>query len=140
MELVAYPRILFLDEPTSGLDSSASCHVVDCLSKMRKLGMTIISVIHQPAYSAFSMFTHCLLLAPGGKTTYLGPTEGVLEYFLRLGYRYPAGDNVADWMLSVVAGNLPRISQDDKHDENPESSTPDFFRDQWIQVRRVCYT
>jgi ABC-type multidrug transport system ATPase subunit len=87
MELVAYPRILFLDEPTTGLDAAAATKVIHCLNKMKKLGITIIAVLNEPVDSAFRLFSDCLLLAPGGKTSYLGQTDGVLEYFMRLGYR-----------------------------------------------------
>lgn len=79
MELVAQPRVLFLDEPTSGLDSSGSMQVARCLSKLKDLGITVICVIHQPRYSIFTTFTHCVLLAPGGKTVYLGPTIEIHE-------------------------------------------------------------
>ncbi|CAD7971921.1 unnamed protein product [Amoebophrya sp. A120] len=74
LELVSYPRVLFLDEPTSGLDSTAALEVARCLAKLGELGITTICVIHQPRFSVFELFTHLVLLAPGGKLVYSGPT------------------------------------------------------------------
>ena len=62
LELVAYPRVLFLDEPTSGLDSAAAYSVVQCLSRLKDLGITVVAVIHQPSYAVFSCFTDLVLL------------------------------------------------------------------------------
>jgi len=109
MELVAYPKILFLDEPTSGLDSAAASMTANCLKKMTDLGINIVCVIHQPRYSVFTTFTHVLLLAPGGKQVYLGSTNTIHEYFIRLGFEFKTGENVADWIIDVVSGCCPRL-------------------------------
>ena len=104
MELVAYPRVLFLDEPTSGLDSAASLQVARCLQRMRSLGITVVCVIHQPRWSVFRCFSHCLLLARGGRTAYLGPTGAAQAYFEALGFDLPTGENVADWFIDILSG------------------------------------
>ena len=41
------------------------------------MGMLISAVIHQPRYSVFILFDELLLLAKGGLTAYMGPTEQV---------------------------------------------------------------
>ncbi len=33
---------------------------------------------------------------------YCGNTMGVHEYFTRLGFTCPAGENIADWILDIV--------------------------------------
>lgn len=66
-------------------------------------------MIHQPRYSVFTTFTHVLLLAPGGKQVYLGPTKTVHEYFIRLGFEFKIGENVADWIIDIVSGNCSRL-------------------------------
>ncbi|KAJ3321189.1 hypothetical protein HDV06_004532 [Boothiomyces sp. JEL0866] len=48
IELVSIPLCLFLDEPTSGLDSVGALEVVDILSRITKMGITVVAVIHQP--------------------------------------------------------------------------------------------
>ena len=35
--------------------------------ELRRSGLTIVCVIHQPRYTVFSEFTHVLLLGAGGK-------------------------------------------------------------------------
>ena len=112
MELVVYPRVLFLDEPTSGLDSAASLQVARCLQRMRGLGITVVTVIHQPRCSVFKCFSHCLLLAKGGRTVYLGPTGGIQPYFESLGFTLPSGENVADWFIDIVSGQSARKMED----------------------------
>eukprot|EP00798_Chlamydomonas_sp_ICE-L_P010289 gene10289-8212_t len=56
LELVSQPTVLFLDEPTSGLDSTASSDILKSLSDMAGLGMTVVSVIHQPRFSSYMLF------------------------------------------------------------------------------------
>ena len=73
-------------------------------------GITSICVIHQPRFSVFNCFSQLLLLAPGGKMVYLDKTSEVQEYLIRLGFKYPLGENTADWMLDVVAGTCQRFS------------------------------
>ena len=118
MELVVYPRVLFLDEPTSGLDSAASLQVARCLQRMRSLGITVVTVIHQPRFSVFKCFSHCLLLAKGGKTVYMGPTETIQTYFEKIGFTIPFGENVADWFIDIVSGQSARRLPDGSVDRD----------------------
>jgi ABC-type multidrug transport system ATPase subunit len=126
MELVAYPRVLFLDEPTSGLDSAASLQVARCLQRMRGLGITVVTVIHQPRYSVFRCFSHCLLLAKGGRTAFLGPTGAIHGYFEQCGFELPKGENVADWFIDIVSGQSVRKNPDGSVDRDflPENDLP----------------
>lgn len=135
LELVAYPRVLFLDEPTTGLDSSASGQVAKCLARLRALGMTVICVIHQPRFSVFRTFNDVLLLGKGGRTVYIGPTGEIQEYMMRLGFSLPPGENVADWFIDVVCGQILRMRGDgslvDKFDPS------DLFAEwKWEQAAR----
>ncbi len=72
---MADPSLLFLDEPTSGLDSTTSFDLVFALKAMAKKGANIITVLHQPSFPLYQMFTHVLLLGKGGVTVYLGPSQ-----------------------------------------------------------------
>jgi ABC-type multidrug transport system ATPase subunit len=80
LELVADPTILFLDEPTSGLDATASFEILEALRSLSRLGMTVVTVIHQPRFSIFSMFDTVLLLGVGGRTVFCGPAEYAIGY------------------------------------------------------------
>ena len=82
IEVASDPTILFLDEPTSGLDSASSVEILSALKRLTGLGVTIITVIHQPRFSIFKMFDSVLLLGLGGRTVYLGPSDHALPYKL----------------------------------------------------------
>jgi hypothetical protein len=56
------------------------------LKKIASLGVTVVSVLHQPRYEIFEKFDDLLLIAPGGRTAYLGPQSEVVSYFQQLGY------------------------------------------------------
>eukprot|EP00392_Amoebophrya_sp_AT5.2_P006901 g6913.t1 len=103
VEMVAKPRILFLDEPTSGLDASASLKVVQCLRRLRSLNITVICIIHQPRQSVFLLFDQLLLLAKG-EPCFLGKPFEAVEFFMRLGFPFSQGENIADWLLDVLEG------------------------------------
>jgi len=108
LELTAAPRILFMDEPTSGLDGAAALQLARCISKLGTAGITVVCVIHQPRFAVFSAFTHLLLLGKGGQAVYCGETAGMRPYLESIGFRYPEGENVADWMIDVVSGESDR--------------------------------
>jgi ABC-type multidrug transport system ATPase subunit len=131
MELVAYPRVLFLDEPTSGLDSAASLQVARCLQRMRSLGITVVTVIHQPRWSVFRCFSHCLLLAKGGRTAYLGPTGLIQGYFEQNGFELPMGENVADWFIDIASGQSVKKNPDGSvvRDFVPERDLPVIWKE-----------
>eukprot|EP00927_Polykrikos_kofoidii_P024257 TRINITY_DN22096_c2_g1_i1.p1 TRINITY_DN22096_c2_g1~~TRINITY_DN22096_c2_g1_i1.p1 ORF type:complete len:991 (+),score=171.65 TRINITY_DN22096_c2_g1_i1:444-2975(+) len=106
LELAARPTLLFLDEPTSGLDSTSSLLIVNSLNKMTELGMTIIMVIHQPRYSLFTLYDKVLLLGKGGRTVYLGAAARATTYFENLGFTVSPEDNLADWLMDVISGEV----------------------------------
>jgi ABC-type multidrug transport system ATPase subunit len=105
LEVASCPLTLCLDEPTSGLDSTAALEVVDMLRRMADLGMTVISVIHQPRVEIFKKFDDVLCIAPGGRTAYLGPTLACRPYFEKLGYEFQVGANEADVLMDILSGS-----------------------------------
>jgi len=66
VELAADPAILFLDEPTSGLSAREASMVMKCISKIAAAGKSVVCTIHQPTEAVFGLFSHLLLLKPGG--------------------------------------------------------------------------
>lgn len=109
MELVAKPSILFMDEPTSGLDATAAADILCALKRMAGLGMNIITVIHQPRFSIFSLFDDVMLLCKGGKLAYLGPSRLALPYMESIGFVLPPNENPADFAMDVLSGSVPRM-------------------------------
>jgi ABC-type multidrug transport system ATPase subunit len=124
LELVADPVVLFLDEPTSGLDSHSSEVVLGALKEMTTLGMTVVTVIHQPRYSIFSSFDQVLLLGVGGRTVFSGPAANALPYFTTLGFKMDATDNPADFFMDVISGERERYSAPNGHNNEQGASMP----------------
>lgn len=87
LELAGAPLALFLDEPTSGLDSTAALNVCEILKRLTRLGITVVSVIHQPRFEIFSKFDDILLILPGGRTAYMGPVSEIQRYFKEMGFQ-----------------------------------------------------
>ncbi|BDA44911.1 probable broad substrate specificity ATP-binding cassette transporter at N-terminal half [Coccomyxa sp. Obi] len=107
LELVARPSVLFMDEPTSGLDATAATDILTSLRRMADLGMNIVTVIHQPRYSVFSLFHEVLLLGKAGRTAFQGASSAALPYFVSIGFELPPNENPADFFLDIVSGCVP---------------------------------
>jgi len=110
IELVSRPSVLMLDEPTSGLDSTTALSIIHSLKNLAEMGMTVVMSIHQPRYTLFELFDEVLLLGLGGRTVFLGPSDGALPYFEGLGFELPKNENPADWFMDVIAGKIPNDS------------------------------
>ncbi|KAI9328475.1 hypothetical protein DFJ73DRAFT_782572 [Zopfochytrium polystomum] len=104
LELAAVPVAIFLDEPTSGLDATAALDVARNLRAVARLGLTVVSVIHQPRVEIFETFDDVLMIAPGGRTAYIGPVELARPYFERLGFRFKDASNPADVLMDILVG------------------------------------
>nr|POF26066.1 abc transporter g family member 24 [Quercus suber] len=103
MELAAAPMAIFLDEPTSGLDSSSAATIMRLLRALSRLGMTVISIIHQPREQIFYGFDQLLLLSQG-RSVYSGPTDEMQSYFESLGFAFPQRANPADTLMDIITG------------------------------------
>lgn len=74
---------------------------------MADLGMNIVTVIHQPRYSVFSLFHEVLLLGKAGRTAFQGASSAALPYFASIGFELPPNENPADFFLDIVSGCVP---------------------------------
>ncbi|KAJ3033261.1 hypothetical protein HDV00_006551 [Rhizophlyctis rosea] len=110
LELAAVPLALFLDEPTSGLDSTAALSVAKILQSISRLNLTIVAVVHQPRYEIFQTFDDLLMIAPGGRTAYLGTREGAQAWFEGLGFLFEEKANPADVLMDILSGHGRRRS------------------------------
>ncbi|KAJ3403156.1 hypothetical protein HDU80_004429 [Chytriomyces hyalinus] len=124
MELAGVPIALFLDEPTSGLDSTAALKVAEILRRIASLSLTVVSVIHQPRYEIFQQFNDLLMLAPGGRTAYIGPTIHVVENYKELGFYFDTHANPADILMDILSGKGVN--------EKARKLTPDDLVDTWV--------
>ena len=102
--LIARPSILFLDEPTSGLDSFAALNIMDYVSKLARLGHTVVASVHQPRSAIWEMF-HKVCVLSEGQLLYFGTPAQAAPWFGGLGYRHsPRRDGaVSDWLIDLVS-------------------------------------
>ncbi|KAI9102428.1 hypothetical protein DFS34DRAFT_390951 [Phlyctochytrium arcticum] len=105
LELAAVPLALFLDEPTSGLDSTAALSVAKIMKSISRLGLTIVAVIHQPRYEIFREFDDLLMIAPGGRTAFMGPSGAAQPYFEEFGFEFDPRANPADILMDILSGH-----------------------------------
>ena len=117
-ELLTSPGIMFLDEPTTGLDSTNAAKVVDILSGLGSIGVTVVLSIHQPRPDIFRLLDRVLVMSSTGGVIYSGPSATAESHFASMEYvpRKPEDVNVADFMLDTVLrasdANVARMMED----------------------------
>ncbi|KAG4440935.1 hypothetical protein IFR05_003564 [Cadophora sp. M221] len=107
MELAAAPMALFLDEPTSGLDATAAASIMSALKALSRLGMTIVTIIHQPRQEIFESLDSLVLLGQvlgQGRMIYCGTQIEMQPHFEGIGFQFPPHSNPADVMGDIIAG------------------------------------
>jgi ABC transport system ATP-binding/permease protein len=75
LELLTGPSLLILDEPTSGLDPALDLQVMTMLRQLADAGRVVLVVTHSLTY--LDLCDQVLLMAPGGKTAFLGPPDRI---------------------------------------------------------------
>ncbi|CAI6327815.1 unnamed protein product [Periconia digitata] len=126
MELAAAPMCIFLDEPTSGLDSTSASSIMRLLKAISKLGVTTITIIHQPREQIYTGFDNIMLLG-NGSMIYAGPTTSTSTYFNSLGFTFPTRENPADVIMDIITGH----GQQYTHDRNWATDSVGSLVDQW---------
>jgi ABC transport system ATP-binding/permease protein len=79
LELLTKPSVLFLDEPTSSLDVELKEDVVDSMRELVNDGRTVVMATHDLEY--LDRCDRVLVLGPGGRLAFYGPSEEGLRYF-----------------------------------------------------------
>ena len=102
MELAAAPMALFLDEPTSGLDATSASSIMSILRAVSSLGITVVTIIHQPRHEIFEALDGIILLG-AGRVIYLGEEAQAQAYFEDCGFNFPEGHNPADTIMDIIA-------------------------------------
>ena len=103
MELAASPMALFLDEPTSGLDATSASSIMAILKAVSTLGITVVTIIHQPRHEIFEALD-CILLLGAGRVIYSGKEAEAQAYLEDCGFNFPQGNNPADTIMDIIAG------------------------------------
>jgi hypothetical protein len=120
--------MMFCDEPTSGLDSTAALKVVTTLKSISKLGVSVITVLHQPRFEIFEQFDDIILIFPGGRIAYFGPRQDAQSYFESLGYIFDPRVNPADVFMDILSGesklNNSKIKLADLCDNWEQKNSP----------------
>jgi ABC transport system ATP-binding/permease protein len=75
LELLTGPSLLILDEPTTGLDPALDRQVMMMLRQLADAGRVVLVVTHSVSY--LDVCDQLLLVAPGGKTAFLGPPNQI---------------------------------------------------------------
>ena len=75
LELLTGPSLLILDEPTSGLDPALDRQVMMMLRQLADAGRVVLVVTHSVSY--LDVCDQLLLMAPGGKTAFMGPPSQI---------------------------------------------------------------
>ena len=78
-ELVGAPRALVLDEPTTGLDPDLQRRLMRFLRGLADAGLPVVLSTHST--SSLDLCDRIAVLAPGGRVSFTGTREQVLEHF-----------------------------------------------------------
>ena len=103
IELAAAPMALFLDEPTSGLDATSASSIMLILKALSGLGITVVTIIHQPRHEIFASLDFIHLMG-AGTVIYSGRQDEVQPYFEQCGFAFPKVANPADTIMDIIAG------------------------------------
>ena len=80
LDMISLADVFLFDEPTSGLSSKDSEHLLEIIRGVAHNKIVFVS-IHQPSARLFAMFHKALLLDHGGRVTFFGRPQEMLDYF-----------------------------------------------------------
>ena len=66
------PRVVILDEPNSNLDEEGEARLMQCLSRLKRFGATVVIVAHRPSILAA---VDEILVLDQGRIQFYGPRE-----------------------------------------------------------------
>lgn len=102
MALVTLPSLLLMDEPTSGLDSTGCQTLLTLCKKLTTMGITIISILHQPRYSSFMLVDEIMFLSKYGTIFFGSPTLAIMYFHRGLRYSLDINENPADALMDII--------------------------------------
>lgn len=81
---------------------------MNSLHRLSSHGVNIVAAIHQPRQEILELIHNLLLLAAGGRIVYFGPAFAMRAHFTQMGFTSPISTNIADYVMDVLAGFIPR--------------------------------
>ncbi|CAI7593159.1 unnamed protein product [Penicillium pancosmium] len=118
------------DNPTRGLDSKAAVEFARMLRREADENeKTMIATTYQAGNGIYDQFDKVLVLAEG-RVTFYGPRALAREYFERMGFDFPKGANIADFLTSVTV-LTERIVRSGWEAKVP--NTPEEFEERYHQ-------
>jgi len=66
--------------------ATAALKVAGVLKTIAGLGLSVVTVIHQPRSEIFQEFDDLILMVPGGQVAFIGAREDAIQYFLTQGF------------------------------------------------------
>ena len=119
IELVSEPNLLFLDEPTTGLDSTTALDIVMNITELKKKGMTIICIIHQPSEEIMALFDNVVMLVDGN-LIYNDAPYNIMTRLNSLGFHKNQFETPIEFFMKIVDKDDTRITLDNKFDKIDE--------------------
>jgi ABC-type multidrug transport system ATPase subunit len=96
--MIGPAKAFFMDEISTGLDSSTTFQIVTCLQQLTHVTeSTILVSLLQPTPETFHLFDDIILMAEG-KIVYHGPSDNVVEFFQKCGFRSPPRKGISDFL------------------------------------------
>ncbi|KAE8354612.1 ABC-2 type transporter-domain-containing protein [Aspergillus coremiiformis] len=115
--------VQFWDNPTRGLDSKSAVEFARLLRREAdENDKTMVATMYQAGNGIYNEFDKILVLAEG-RVIYYGPGTMARGYFEEMGFAFPKGANVADFLTSVTVlterivrpgmeGKVPNTAED----------------------------
>jgi ATP-binding cassette subfamily G (WHITE) protein 2 (SNQ2) len=99
------------DNSTRGLDASTALQYIKAVRSMTDIfGLASIVTLYQAGNGIFEQFDKVLVLDEG-KQLYYGPAHSAKAFMEDLGFYYPDGANVADYLTGVTVPTERQICQ-----------------------------
>lgn len=101
IELVSNPNLLFLDEPTTGLDSITAFEIINQLFKLKKQGMTIVTVLHAPSNEILALFDKVVVMV-AGELVFDGPPDQIAQRLSYFNFELPQFENPIEYYMKII--------------------------------------
>lgn len=100
--LIARPSLACWDNTTLGLDAGSALDFVKSLRILTDVyQMTTFAALYQASDSLYDLFDKVIVIE-GGQEIFFGPASAAKSYFEQLGFPFPSGQPIADYLTNCV--------------------------------------